>query len=89
MAKPTPKPIRLSVHAMRYTEARGFTAAEVEQAIRQAPWQGAKEGRMDCRLDFPYNKTWNGQHYATKRVRPIFIEEPDGIVVVTVITYYF
>jgi hypothetical protein len=89
MAKTRPKPVHLSQHASRYVQRRGFTEAEVEQAIRQAPWTPARQGRMECVHDFPYNRTWNGRQYATKRVRPIFVEEPERIVVVTVITYFF
>jgi hypothetical protein len=89
MGGETAKPIRLSEHAARYALTRGFEAAEVRRAIREAPWQRAEGNRMECRLDFPYNNTWNGRRYATKRVRPFFVEEPDEIVVVTVITYYF
>lgn len=44
---------------------------------------------MECRKDYPFDSTWNGRHYATKQVRPIFVEEPDQIVVVTVYVYYF
>jgi hypothetical protein len=82
------KPIRLSNHALRYCQTRGFTAEEVEQAIRQAPWTGAREGRLECSLDVPYNRMWNGRRYATKRIRAIFVEGPDAIVVVTVIICY-
>jgi uncharacterized protein YuzE len=32
---------------------------------------------------------YNGRHYATKQVRPVFVEEPNEIVVVTVYVYYF
>jgi hypothetical protein len=32
---------------------------------------------------------WNGTFYATKRVRPIFVEDRAEIVVVTVYTYFF
>jgi hypothetical protein len=46
-------------------------------------------GRLECRRDFAYGKDWNGRMYAVKQVRPIFVDEPDGIVVVTVYTYYF
>lgn len=35
----------------------------------------------------PFNRDWNGKVYATKEVRPIFIEQADEIVVVTVYTY--
>jgi len=32
---------------------------------------------------------WNGVRYGTKQVRPIFVEESDEIVVVTVYVYSF
>jgi len=38
--------------------------------------------------NFPFNGEWNRKIYATKRVRPIFVEEANEIVVVTVYTYY-
>jgi len=44
---------------------------------------------LEASLDFPYNGIWNGKYYATKRVRPVFVEERDEIVVVTVYTYYY
>ena len=68
---------------------RGFTIAEVEEAIRTMPWQAAELGRLDCRKDFAYGKEWNGKVYATKQVRPVFVEEAMEVVVVTVYTYYF
>jgi hypothetical protein len=83
------KPVRLSSHALRYMSKRGFTAAEVEEAIRTNPWGAAELGRLDCRKDFPYGKEWNGKGYATKQVRPVFVEEGGQIVVITVYTYYF
>lgn len=83
------KPIRLSAHASRYTGKRGFTVAEVEDAIRNSLWQAAELGRLECRKEFPFNGEWNKKVYATKQVRPIFVEEADEIVVVTVYTYYW
>jgi len=68
---------------------RGFTIAEVEDAIDTMPWQPTELGRLDCRKDFPYGKEWNGKVYATKQVRPVFVEEATEVVVVTVYTYYF
>jgi hypothetical protein len=68
---------------------RGFTVAEVEEAIRTATWQPADLGRLECRKDFAYGKEWNGKVYTTKQVWPIFVEEASEIVVVTVYTYYF
>ena len=58
-------------------------------AIRRAAWGPAELGRLDCRKDFAFGGVWNSTHYATKQVRPIFVDEPDEIVVVTVYVYYF
>ena len=83
------KPIRLSEHALRYASKRGFTIPEIEETIRTRPWMPAELRRLDCRKNFPYGKEWNGKVYATKQVRPIFVEEAREIVVITVYTYYF
>jgi len=85
----TEKPIRLSAHAQAYLARRGFSIAEVEQAIRTTPWEPAERGKLQCRKDFAFTHTWNGRWYATKQVRPVFVEEVQEIVVVTVYTYYF
>ena len=45
--------------------------------------------RLDCRMNFSFGKDWNGKFYATKQVRPVFVEEQNEIVVVTVYSYYF
>ena len=83
------KPIRLSGHASGYATRRGFTEAEVETTIRTEPWLPARNDRLEAAKDFPCDGEWNGRYYATKRVRPIFVEEADEIVVVTVYTYFF
>jgi hypothetical protein len=83
------KPIRLSKHALDYAKKRGFSVAEVEETIRTSSWGAAELGRLDCRKDFAYDKKWNGRFYATKQLRPVFVEEAGEIVVITVYTYYF
>jgi hypothetical protein len=65
-----------------------FNVAEVEEAIRTCAWGAAELGRLDCRKDFAYGREWNGKVYATKQVRPVFVDEPGEIVVITVYTYY-
>ena len=82
------KPIRLSAHALSYAIKRGFTVSEVEEAIQSCPWEPAERGRLVCTKSFPFSREWNRKTYATKKVRPIFVEEADEIVVVTVYTYY-
>ena len=83
------KPIRLSAHAQAYLQRRGFIIQEVEEAIREAAWQPAQRNRLESSKDFSYNSLWNGAYYHTKRVRPVFVDEPSEIVVVTVYTYFF
>lgn len=82
-------PIRLSAHAAGYMAKRGFTADEVEQAIRKGSRESAELGRLETKLDFPFRGLWNGRYFETKQVRPIFVEESNEILVVTVYTYYF
>ena len=74
---------------MDYAASRGFTVAEVEDAIRTSAWGAAELWRLDCRKDFAYGREWNGKVYATKQVRPVFVDETEEIVVITVYTYYF
>jgi len=62
---------------------------EVVEAIRTQPWRPAELGKLECRKDFVYNAAWNQRPYATKQVRPVFVDEPGEIVVVTVYVYYF
>ena len=83
------KPIRLSAHAKETSAFRGTTEAEVAATIRSSPWADARDGRLECRKDFPFGRDWNGTMYQMKQVRPIFVEEEGEIVVVTVYVYYF
>jgi hypothetical protein len=83
------KAIRLSGHASQQLQFRGASEEEIVEAIQVGTWIPAEHGRIQCRKDFPCNGPWNGKQYATKQVRPIFAEEPDEIVVVTVYVYYF
>jgi hypothetical protein len=83
------KPIRFSRHARERLRDRGTTEEEVVETMRTAPWTPAGAQRFECRRDFLYGADWNGRFYATKQVRPIFVEEPSEIVVVTVYVYFF
>ena len=82
------KQIRLSDHARAQLRYRGGFASEVEEAIRMSPWEPAERGRLECRRDFAFHQEWNGIVYATKQVRPVFVDDREEIVVVTVYVYY-
>ncbi|MBW1676727.1 MAG: hypothetical protein JRJ79_09000 [Deltaproteobacteria bacterium] len=83
------KPIRLSEHARQQLRFRGATEQEVIEAIRTETWETAELGRLECRKDFSFESEWNKNYYDTKQVRPIFVEEHDEVIVVTVYVYYF
>jgi hypothetical protein len=42
-----------------------------------------------CRLNFPYNQIWIDTNYTIKQVAPVFVEEENEIIVITVYTYFF
>ena len=83
------KRIRLTAHALQQCAERGATEEEVAQAIQHGAREAAKLGRMLCRFNFPYDRSWQGNLYAIKQVAPVIKEESDEIVVITVYTYYF
>ena len=83
------KRIRLTAHARLQCSERGASEDEVVQAVRKGMREPAKKGRLLCRYNFPFNKTWQSTTYPVKQVAPVILEEPDEIIVVTVYTYYF
>ena len=80
--------VHFSAHASAILSVRGTTFEEVTEAINGSSWFSAGRGRLDCRKDFEYGADWNGKPYAWKQVRPMFIEDPGGVKVVTVYTYF-
>jgi len=83
------KPIRLSGHAKEQLFFRGTTEEEVIETIKISPWQPAELARLESRKNFTFEKEWNKKYYKIKQVRPIFVEEENEIIVVTVYTYFF
>ena len=83
------KPIDLSEHVKMRVASRGTNEHEIIETIKTCPWQPAELNRKECRKDFSFNSTWNKQFYKIKQVRPIFVEDKNTIVVVTVYVYYF
>lgn len=83
------KPIRFSGHARQQLIRRGVSEEEVAAAVQSGKWEPAAGNRLECRRDFPFDDEWNGKQYQTKQVRPIFVDEGEEIVIVTVYSYYF
>ncbi len=83
------KPIRLSGHAKQQIRYRGTSEIDVIQTIRSSNWTDAERGRFECRMNFSFYREWNGTFYEAQQIRPIFVEEENEIIVVTVYVYYF
>ena len=82
------KPIKFSHHALASMRKRGTTEAEVNETITEASWLPAKAGRFECAKNFPYNNFWNRKFYKTKQVVPVFRQEGDSVIVITVYVFY-
>ena len=48
----------------------------------------SRVGAVGVYEELSFNGEWSGQTYAMKQVRPIFVDEANEIVVVTVYTYF-
>ena len=83
------KPIRLTSHARLQCLERGASEDEVILAVREGTREPAKLGRMICRFNFTFARTWQDNWYAVKQVAPVISEEAEETVVVTVYTFYF
>jgi hypothetical protein len=82
--------ILFTEHAKLQMLLRGAQQSEVVQTIQSTPWEPAKRGKFKCRMTFNFNQIApaNNQHYRLKTVEPIFAQEADQIVVITVKVYY-
>jgi hypothetical protein len=83
------KPIRLTRHVEEQLRFRGASAEEIFETIKDSKWLPAELDRLEARKNFTYAAMWNDKFYKIKQVRPIFSEEENEIVVVTVYVYYF
>lgn len=84
------KPICFSNHARLQMVLRGATEEEVIAAISSGKWETAKVGKFKAKHQFNYKRAalTNNKYYKYKTVEPIFADEPDKVVVVTVKVYY-
>ncbi len=84
------KPIQFSEHARAQMVLRGATEEEIQQTIRSESWTLAKRGKWQAKRRFAFGEPSpiNQREYKFKEVAPIFAEETDAIVVVTIMVYY-
>lgn len=84
------KPIRFSQHALDQMRLRGAAQEEVRETVETSSWQPAKRGKYQASKTFAFGRPSpvNQQVYPFKTVQAIFADEPNEIVVVTVLVYY-
>lgn len=82
------KPLYFTRHARRQMEARNATPEQVEAVIRTASWRSGERGRYTASKVFPFHGQHFGRFYAAKELVPVFVEESDRIVIITVYTFF-
>jgi hypothetical protein len=82
------KPIYFTHHALEQMKERQATENEVIETIRNSKWVSAEKGRLTASKLFPFQREHYGRYYASKEVVPVFTEEIERIVVITVYTFF-
>ena len=84
------KTIRFSRYALDQMRLRGATQEEMRETVETTPWQPAKRGKYQARKTFVFGRPSpiDQQVYPLKTVHAIFADEPNEIVIVTVLVYY-
>jgi len=80
--------IEIIEHAKIRMAARGASESEVRETIRDGIPVKAKRGRKAKEKLFHYGKTWQGRSFFHKRLKVIYVEEENTLVVITVYVYY-
>jgi len=81
-------PITIIDHARERMVERGASEDEVRIALEEGTLGEVKIGRKAKEKIFAYDGFWQGQRYPQKKVRVIYVEEGDELVVLTVYVYY-
>lgn len=82
------KEICFTAHALKRLRDRKATKDEVEETIKTSKWENEREGRKSASKIFKFRETHFGRYYDSKEVVPVFKEENDKIVVITVYTFF-
>ncbi len=75
-------------HARDRMRERGVSEDEVTATLERGQPGQAAVGRNARELVFPFNSQWQGKLYQQKKVRVVYIEEDDILIVITVYAYF-
>lgn len=81
-------PITIIDHAQERMLERGASEDEVRITLEEGIPSEAKSGRKAKEKILIYDGFWQGQRYPQKKVRVIYVEEGDEMVVLTVYVYH-
>jgi hypothetical protein len=82
------KDVVLTYHAKERAEERGVTLEEILEVLKTGQGFPAKKGRRQKEKIFRFEQEWLGEFYEQKKVRVVYVEESDKIVIVTVYAFY-
>ncbi len=80
--------ILLTEHAKIRAKERGTSYEEIKEVLESGNELFVRHNRKAKEKIFDYNDMWLGNFYPEKKVRVIYTEEKECIVVITVIVYY-
>ena len=69
-------------------QERGATEEEIMAVLSKGMAFTATAGRKAREMVFPFNALWQGKFYPQKKLRVIYIEQGDDLIVITVYTYF-
>jgi len=75
-------------HARQRMVERGASEADVQRVLETGQAEEERAARWAKEAVLPYNAEWQGKTYDQKKVRVIYLEEGDQLVVITVYVYY-
>ncbi|MBE0415039.1 MAG: DUF4258 domain-containing protein [Dehalococcoidia bacterium] len=75
-------------HARERIQERGATEEEVRETLSKGKELKAAGKRTVKEMVFPFNARWQGRFYPRKKLRVIYAEQGDDLVVITVYTYF-
>ena len=67
---------------------RGASESEVRETVKDGITVKVKKGRKAKEKLFDYGRNWQGKTYPNKKVRAVYVEEGNALVVITVYVYY-
>ena len=79
---------RLIEHAKERASERGATEDEIHTVLSTGSEVQVRRGRKGKEMVFEYGREWLPKRYPQNKVRVIYVEEDDEIVVITLKVFY-